>query len=351
MAFQLPQPVPQIIAQIADEANPTLQEVNAFQAAVVRYTQDILNHLVFLNPNHGFNQRVPLPSVVASTNDELILKVTQLRDHVNALFPIYGLAYMTAAQQFVAAAAAPVPAPPPAAPVARPPKTKLPSEFLGKSAASARHFVQQCCNYIQITPFPDPETEVRWVLQLCEGDTAQWRDELLSHYDDLLVPQYLLDFDDFVRHFKARWTDPHESEKAMDRIMNHTIRQKTSVKKYNDEFNEALTLANMTGADRAMLRAYETGLKTQVRNAAVVAILQTPNMTFFERQALMVRLDETLEQTRERQPSTTPTRTMINNPVFNVANPTRARSETPGRQSTPIKVEVARQYTKLTPTE
>jgi hypothetical protein len=64
--------------------------------------------------------------------------------------------------------------------------------------------------------------------------------------------------------------------------MNHTIRQKTSVKKYNDEFNEALTLANMTGADRAMLRAYETGLKTQVRNAAVVTVLQTPNMTFFE---------------------------------------------------------------------
>jgi hypothetical protein len=74
-------------------------------------------------------------------------------------------------------------------------------------------------------------------------------------------------------------------------------------------------------------------------------------MTFFERQALMVRLDETLEQTRKRQPSTTPARTVINNPVFNVANPTRARSETPGRQSTPIKVEVARQYTKLTPTE
>jgi hypothetical protein len=118
MAFQLPQPIPQIIAQIADEANPTLQEVNAFQAAVVRYTQDVLNHLAFLNPNHGFNQRVPIPSVAANTNDKLILKVTQLRDHINALFPIYGLAYMTAAQQFVAAAAAPRPAPPPAAPVA-----------------------------------------------------------------------------------------------------------------------------------------------------------------------------------------------------------------------------------------
>jgi hypothetical protein len=42
---------------------------------------------------------------------------------------------------------------------------------------------------------------------------------------------------------------------------------------------------------------------------------------------------------------------VINNLVFNIANPTRARSETPGRQSTPIKVEVARQYTKLTPAE
>jgi hypothetical protein len=64
--------------------------------------------------------------------------------------------------------------------------------------------------------------------------------------------------------------------------MNHTIRQKTSVKKYNDEFNEAPTLANMTGADCAMLHTYETGLKTQVRNATVIAILNTPNMMFFD---------------------------------------------------------------------
>jgi hypothetical protein len=37
----------------------------------------------------------------------------------------------------------------------------------------------------------------------------------------------------------------------------------------------------MTGANHAMLHAYETGLKTQVQNASVVAILNTPNMMFF----------------------------------------------------------------------
>jgi hypothetical protein len=115
MAFQLPNPVPQIITQIADEANPTLQEVNNFQAAVVRWSQEVLNHLAFLNPAHGFNQRVPIPSVPASMNDELILKVTQLREHLNLLFPIYSMAYMTAAQQMAALQAPP---PPPPAPVA-----------------------------------------------------------------------------------------------------------------------------------------------------------------------------------------------------------------------------------------
>jgi hypothetical protein len=160
MAFRLPAPIPQVTAVIADEDNPTLIEVNNFQGAIVRWEQQVMAHLTFLNPNHSFNQRVPIPSVAASTLDELLLKVTQLRAHTNMLFPIYGLAYMTAAQQFVVAAAAPLPPLPPAAPAARPPKTKLPSEFMGKSATAAHHFVQQCRNYIQITPFPDPETEV-----------------------------------------------------------------------------------------------------------------------------------------------------------------------------------------------
>jgi hypothetical protein len=98
MAFQLPNPIPQCVGQIADEDAPTLLEVNTFQTTVDTWSQQVLMHLTFLNPTHGFNQCVPIPSVAASTLDELILKVTQLQAHVDMLFPIYGHAYMNTAQ-------------------------------------------------------------------------------------------------------------------------------------------------------------------------------------------------------------------------------------------------------------
>ena len=78
-------------------------------------------------------------------------------------------------------------------------------------------------------------------------------------------------------------------------------------------------------------------------------------MTFRNRQVLMVDIDESLQQTCQSNP--TPARqTVINNPVINLqgttsATPAPARATTPARGSTPIKVEAARQYTKLTPEE
>ena len=57
-------------------------------------------------------------------------------------------------------------------------------------------------------------------------------------------------------------------------------------------------------------------------------------------------------QTRQLSTSQTPCHTVINNPVFNVntlANP--ARASTVPRGQTPIKIEAARQYTRLTPEE
>jgi len=134
--------------------------------------------------------------------------------------------------------------------------------------------------------------------------------------------------------------------------MNHTIKQKTSVKIYNDLFNEAMVLANVADTNAMLLRAYETGLKPAVRNAAVGPLMYIPNPTFEQRQSMMVRLDETLQQTAQRETPFVP-RTIINNPVINVANPTASRDSTPARgsSSTPIKVEAARQYTRLTPAE
>jgi hypothetical protein len=61
-----------------------------------------------------------------------------------------------------------VPLPPhyPQLAAARNPKPECPEFFKGKSVAAARHFIRMCQNYMVIAPFVDPESEIRWALQL-----------------------------------------------------------------------------------------------------------------------------------------------------------------------------------------
>jgi len=142
---------------------------------------------------------------------------------------------------------------------------------------------------------------------MLEGDTAHWRDEMLDGYDVVspaAPPPHLIDWDDFVTVFEARWTDPHEADKAMDKIMRGLIIQKTLVKIYNDQFNEAMGLAGLTGANMAIDCAYVIGLKGPVRQAAIALQMATPNMTFTKKQALMVRIDKMLMQTQPQTQNT-----------------------------------------------
>ena len=199
----------------------------------------------------------------------------------------------------------------------------------------------------------DDEERIRWTLQLIEGEAAQWRDEMLSGFDAVILPQHCIDWDDFQREFRLRWEDPYEANKATIKLMGGTLNQTTSVKKYNDLFNGYLDLSPYDGTNGMVLDSYERGLKYEVLNGAMAQ--RTPNMTFAEIQRLMVQVDETQQRykNRSRAPGTTPnpTRTVINNPTFNVQTaPSTSTTPAPIRQTTPaVKAEVARQYTKLTP--
>jgi hypothetical protein len=251
----------QPVAVIAHKDNPTCAEIATFRTAVEAWLTTALGQLIFMNPNHGFNRALPNVPHNNATQQTHLDRLNELRTYVSILFPIYTHAYATIARA-MAAGNQPPPVPPALCP--RPPKTKLPDYFSRKSQALARHFIRQCINFITINDFPDPETEVWWALQLMEGEAAHWRDEQLQKYNRVIVPAYLHDWDLFIAHFNDRWTDPHEGEKAMDRIMNKNIIQRTSVKAYNDTFNEALALTTETGANLMVLRAYETGLKIGV---------------------------------------------------------------------------------------
>src|SRR5882757_2457122 len=128
-----------------------------------------------------------------------------------------------------------------------------------------------------------------------EGDVSHWQDEQLAQYTLLPQPVHLTDRELFTVEFKAHWTDPYEGEKALDRILKGQIIQRTSVKAYNDQFNKALSLTMETGANAAILRSYETGLKANVRIAAIGALVANRSINFRDRQTLMVYVDEALQ--------------------------------------------------------
>ena len=348
MAFQLPNFQPPPVAVLANPDDPSRAEIVAYRALINQWNTNVLNQLAICNPQHGYAVAYPNDPPVNADQAARLAQLQEIRQYMDGLFPIYAAGYAALAQ---AIAAGNQPGPAVAAPHPRPPKTALPEKFAGKSTAVARYFLQQCENYAAICPFASPDQEIRWMLQLLEGDASHWANEQQAQYQQVPPPAHLGDRVLFVDEFKARWTDPFESEKALDRILKGHITQRTSVKIYNDQFNEALSLTTQTGTDAAILRSYETGLKPTVRNAAAVALIANPNINFHDRQMLMVRLDETLMQTRAQTNPTSQRRYVSTSPTSAPSIPGTATPAPSTPTSTPIKVEIARQYTRLVPEE
>ena len=104
----------------------------------------------------------------------------------------------------------------------------------------------------QYLPFANDTQQIQWALLLLDGDAALWKDKQLSFYDLLNPPAHLLDWILFIEEFRGRWLDPHEEEKALDQVLKGMITQVTSVKKYNNLFNEVVALTWLTGNDYAI---------------------------------------------------------------------------------------------------
>ena len=135
------------------------------------------------------------------------------------------------------------------------------------------------------------------MLQLMDGEATQWRDEMQDDFNQNPAMAHLNSVDDFIDEFKAQWMDPHEDKKALDQIMTGKITQTTSVKRYNDAFNNTLRLTNKDPANAFVVWAYEAGLKPGVANTAITPLLANPCMTLHEKQAMMVWIDESLMKT------------------------------------------------------
>ncbi len=164
--------------------------------------------------------------------------------------------------------------------------------------------MRQVDNWAAISPFSNNETQIRWTLALMDDAARMWADEQLDLLDQVPPPAHLQSWTDFQTEFENRWSDPHESKKAQMKIMSGTISQKTSVKLYNDEFNDQLALSGLNGTDAMVLLAYELGLKEAVKNIAIAPLHYCPAIAFHERQALMVEMDENIMQSRRKLPGT-----------------------------------------------
>jgi hypothetical protein len=344
------------VAVITDETDPDRAEIATFRTAILNWSTTVLAHLSVLNPTHGFAEVLPNAPAANAAADVRIARLTEMRTYITWLFSIYATGYAAFATALVGQAAAP-----PVAHAVRGPKTKLPDTFQGKSSAAARHFIAQCTNYAALNPFLNPEHQIRWALQLMDGDASMWRNVQFALFDVHPVPVHLQNWPDFEDEFRTRWTDPYEAEKAMDKILKGVVSQTTSVTVYNNQFNELLGLTGLDGANPAIVRAYIYGLKPAVRTAAVGPLLAQPNMGFATRQALMARVDDGLMQARTEQGSTPMPRRNPQN-ISVIPNPPPSTTPTPapvGRASstpvphgqTHIKVEAARQFTRLTSEE
>ena len=349
MAFNLPPLLNMPVAVITDEAVVERAELHVYHTAVNTWHNQIDRQMGFLNPQYAMLAVPVMPPVNAGVAVRVV-RLAELHTMVLNLFAGYAMAYNAFVVRLAQGQAAPanIPLPQP-----RPQKMKLPAEFTGKDSAAAHHFLKQCNNYINQQNMNDDEERIRWTLQLIEGEAAQWRDEMLSGFDAALPPQHCINWDDFQREFRLQWEDPYEANKATIKLMGGTLNQTTSVKKYNDVFNGYMDLSPYDGTNGMVLDAYKRGLKYEVLNGAMAQ--RTPQMTFADIQRLMVQVDETQQRfkNRSRVPGTTPTptRTVINNPTFNIqTTPSTSTTPAPAWGLTPaLKAEVARQYTKLTP--
>jgi hypothetical protein len=197
---------------------------------------------------------------------------------------------------------------------------------------------------------------------MMRGGASQWQDDQMDRYDQFPVAPHLLGWDNFVTEFKAQWVDLNKEGKAVDKLMTRQVSQCMSVKVYNDAFNELLNLTSLANTSVAVLCAYDAGIKTDVWTATLPALRTDQNMSFHNHQQLMVEMDESLQERHPRQQQLPCF--VINNPVIqlpaaggNFRGPSASApcaSATPqpySRQSTPIKVEAAQNFTKLTSEE
>ena len=269
-------PIPDLLP-FTNSSDPKPAEVDVFRASLATWGSAVLAQVQIYDPNQVQNiTRVQLPGRTSAPTNATAIQcfsmIQQLMTWANQVNTVYTTAHHSYATHLVSALGQNLQQAINAftADLNRP-QIKLPEPFTGKTAA-AHYFMTECNNYAAIVNFRNDEQRIRWALQLMEGDAKAWCEK---QFDDMKItplPNQFTTWGAFQAHFEGRWLDGHEAERALDRLLKGEIFQRTSVKEYNDAFNELLGLTLVDGSNPAVLRRYIIGLKTAVRTTAIAPL-------------------------------------------------------------------------------
>jgi len=140
-------------------------------------------------------------------------------------------------------------------------KAALPKPFTG-DCRKTNVFMRSCENYFILNRMTEEE-QVRFALQLIEGDAEYWKETAFADLDNPMPPLWADDWDLFRAHFEQRFRDRQEQERAEHILATGKLVQVTSASDFIDKVRDTCQKAgwNNLAQWRGIVRV---GLKKEI---------------------------------------------------------------------------------------
>ena len=184
-------------------------------------------------------------------------------------------------------------------------------ELDGTSSLTAiSSHLDQCENYFAFQNLTD-EQQIRFTLQLMEGDAESWMRQQMQLMRRIARPPHIATWGAFVQEFSTRFVDAQERANAAASLYSGKIVQTTSARLFIDKIQDLAEKAGIND-DNARMDLIRLGLKEEVLRATA---LYTP-AGLADYIATVVTADENLQRIKgrnsTRKPQTSNTSTSQN---------------------------------------
>jgi len=127
-------------------------------------------------------------------------------------------------------------------------KVALPKPFTG-DRRKTNVFMRSCENYFILNHMTEEE-QVRFALQLIEGDAEYWKETTFANLDNPMPPLWADDWDLFCTHFESRFCDHQEQERAEHTLATGKLVQVTSALDFIDKVRDTCQKAGWNNPAR-----------------------------------------------------------------------------------------------------